>query len=109
MGTKLGPVGSTVRMGFQSKQLNEFFICHLCDLTHFPSMAIHTTVDPTGPSFVLALFKSVKNLILLNSIGMTSLCWEFFDSSKRDDMLFGGVLNDWLLSLESLIVFDVCK
>ncbi len=45
--TKQGPVGSTVRMGFQSKQLNEFFICHLCDLTHFPSMAIHTTGIPT--------------------------------------------------------------
>ena len=45
--TKQGPVGSTVRMGFQSKQLNEFFICHLCYLTHFPSMAIHTTGIPT--------------------------------------------------------------
>ena len=55
------------------------------------------TVDPTGPSFLLALFKSSKNLILLNSMGMTSLWWEifsFFFCCPKDDMLFDGVLND---------------
>ena len=35
---KKGPIGSTVRMGFQSKKLNDFFICHICCSIQFPKV-----------------------------------------------------------------------
>ena len=35
---EFGTIGSTVRMGFQSKQLNEFFICHICCIKQFPKI-----------------------------------------------------------------------
>ena len=35
-----GPIGSSIRMGYQSKLLNDFFICHICCRISWPEIGI---------------------------------------------------------------------
>ena len=35
-----GPIGSSIRMGYQSKLLNDFFICHICCKISWPETGI---------------------------------------------------------------------